>query len=125
MPQSAARATAHASAAKDRSSLYEEITNKIIAQLKAGRARERGEQPRGIPFLKRFTVFNVEQCAGLPDGIAAPPPAIDTSLILPQVEELIRATGADFRVGGDKAYNDVAGDYIRVPPPQAFFEPVN
>ena len=29
MPQSAARAAAHASAAKDRSSLYEEITNKI------------------------------------------------------------------------------------------------
>jgi antirestriction protein ArdC len=125
MPQSAARATAHASAAKDRSSLYEEITNKIIAQLKAGRARERGEQPRGIPFLKRFTVFNVEQCAGLPDGIAAPPPAVDASLILPQVEELIRATGADFRIGGDKAYYDVAGDYIRVPPPQAFYEPVN
>jgi antirestriction protein ArdC len=40
------------------------------------RARERGEQPRGIPFLKRFTVFNVEQCAALPDGIAAPPPAV-------------------------------------------------
>jgi antirestriction protein ArdC len=89
------------------------------------RARERGEQPRGIPFLKRFTVFNVEQCAALPEGIAAPPPAVDTSPILPQVEELIRATGADFRIGGDKAYYDVAGDYIRVPPPQAFYEPVN
>ena len=89
------------------------------------RAHERGEQPRGIPFLKRFTVFNVDQCAGLPDGIAAPPPAVDTSLILPQVEELIRATGADIRIGGDKAYYDVAGDYIRVPPPQAFYEPIN
>jgi antirestriction protein ArdC len=60
-------------------------------------------------------------CAGLPDGIAAPPPPVDASLILPQVEELIRATGADVRIGGDKAYYDVAGDYIRVPPPQAFY----
>jgi antirestriction protein ArdC len=89
------------------------------------RAQDRGEEPRGIPFLKRFTVFNVEQCAGLPDGIAAPPPLVDARLILPQVEELIRATGADIRIGGDKAYYDVAGDYIRVPPPQAFYEPVN
>jgi hypothetical protein len=89
------------------------------------RAHERGEEPRAIPFLKRFTVFNVEQCQGLPDGIAAAPPPVDATLILPQVEELIRATGADIRIGGDKAYYDVAGDYIRVPPPQAFYEPVN
>jgi antirestriction protein ArdC len=89
------------------------------------RAHERGEEPRAIPFLKRFTVFNVEQCEGLPDGIAAAPPPVDTSLILPQVEELIRATGADIRIGGDKAYYDVAGDYIRVPPAPAFYEPIN
>jgi antirestriction protein ArdC len=89
------------------------------------RAHESGEEPRAIPFLKRFTVFNVEQCEGLPDGIAAPVTPVDTSLILPQVEELIRATGADIRIGGDKAYYDVVGDFIRVPPPQAFFEPVN
>lgn len=25
----------------------------------------------------------------------------------------------------DKAYYDVASDFIRVPPPQAFFEPIN
>ena len=43
------------------------------------------------------------------------PPPVDTSLILPQVEDLIRATGADIRIGGDKAYYDVTGDYIRVP----------
>ena len=89
------------------------------------RAHERGEEPRAFPFLKRFTVFNVEQCEGLPNGIAAAPPPVDTSLILPQVEELIRATGAEIRIGGDKAYYDVAGDFIRVPPPQAFFKPIN
>jgi antirestriction protein ArdC len=82
-------------------------------------------KPRAIPFLKRFTVFNAEQCEGLPDGIGVPPPSVDTTLILPQAEQLIRATGADIRIGGDKAYYDVAGDFIRVPPPQAFFEPIN
>jgi antirestriction protein ArdC len=89
------------------------------------RATHDGEAPRAIPFLKRFTVFNVEQCQGLPDDVAAAPPPIDTSLILPQVEQLIRATGADIRIGGDKTYYDVAGDFICVPPPQAFFEPIN
>jgi antirestriction protein ArdC len=89
------------------------------------RAHERGQEPRAIPFLKRFTVFNAEQCEGLPEGIAATAPPVDTSLILPQAEALIRATGADIRIGGDKAYYDVAGDFIRVPPPQAFFEPIN
>ena len=89
------------------------------------RAHDDGAAPRPIPFLKRFTVFNVEQCDGLPDGIVVARPPADTSLVLPQVEELIRATGADFRIGGDKAYYDVTGDLIRVPPPQAFFEPIN
>src|SRR5262245_6152944 len=89
------------------------------------RAHERGQEPRAIPFLKRFTVFNAEQCEGLPEGIAATAAPVDTSLILPQAEQLIRATGADIRIGGDKAYYDVVGDFIRVPPPQAFYEPIN
>jgi antirestriction protein ArdC len=89
------------------------------------REHNAGDAPRAIPFLKRFTVFNVQQCEGLPEDVVAPPPPIDTSLILPQVDELIRATGADVRIGGDKAYYDVAGDFVRVPPPQAFFEPIN
>jgi antirestriction protein ArdC len=89
------------------------------------RARERSEEPRAIPFLKRFTVFNAEQCQGLPEDIAAAPPPLDSSLILPQAEQLIRATGADIRIGGDKAFYDVAGDFVRVPPPQSFFETIN
>ena len=40
------------------------------------RARETGEEAQAIPFLKRFTVFNLAQCEGLPANlaIAAPPP---------------------------------------------------
>jgi antirestriction protein ArdC len=89
------------------------------------RAYYEGEAPRAIPFLKRFTVFNAEQCEGLPEGTTAAAHPVATNLILPQVEALIRASGADLRIGGDRAYYDVAGDFIRVPPPQAFFEPIN
>lgn len=83
------------------------------------------DTPRGIPFLKRFTVFNAEQCEGLPEGIGVPasPPALE--LILPDADRLIEATGVDFRIGGARAYYDPLHDYVQVPPPQAYFEPIN
>ena len=87
--------------------------------------------PRGrrgsaaIPFLKRFTVFNAAQCDSLPDDIAIvaiPPPP--PGLIEPKVEALIRATGIDFRIGGDRAFYArhrlCAGSAA-----QAYFEPIN
>jgi antirestriction protein ArdC len=89
------------------------------------RAREAGEEAAAIPFLKRFTVFNAAQCDGLPEDVAivAPPPP--PGLIEPQVEALIRATSIDFRIGGDRAFYAPAPDYVQVPPPQAYFEPIN
>jgi antirestriction protein ArdC len=88
------------------------------------RAARDGDQPGVIPFLKRFTVFNTDQCEGLPEPISSvtPPPA---GLIEPQVEALIAATGADFRIGGARAYYDSLRDFVQVPPPQAYFEPIN
>jgi antirestriction protein ArdC len=35
------------------------------------------------------------------------------------------ATGIDFRIGGDRAFYVPALDYVQVPPPQAYFEPIN
>ena len=89
------------------------------------RAERDGDEPGVIPFLKRFTVFNADQCDGLPDevAVAAPPPP--EGLILPQVEALISATGADFRIGGDRAFYSPTHDFVQVPPPQAYFEPIN
>lgn len=89
------------------------------------RAAETGETPGAIPFLKRFTVFNTDQCDGLPDGIATigpPPPA---GMIEPRVEALIRATGIEFRIGGAQAFYSPTLDFVQVPPPQAYFEPIN
>ncbi|MDZ4759503.1 MAG: zincin-like metallopeptidase domain-containing protein [Alphaproteobacteria bacterium] len=89
------------------------------------RARDTGEDAQAIPFLKRFTVFNAAQCDGLPEDLAhvTPPPATD--LIEPQVEALIKATGIDFRIGGNRAFYFPAQDFVQVPPPQAYFEPIN
>ncbi|WP_192384858.1 ArdC family protein [Mesorhizobium silamurunense] len=88
------------------------------------RARDTGEDARPVPFLKKFTVFNAEQCEGLPEDIAVSP-LPDPALIEPRVEALIKATGIEFRIGGDRAYYLPNQDRVQVPPPQAFFEPIN
>jgi antirestriction protein ArdC len=88
-------------------------------------AAEEGRAPGTIPFLKRFTVFNIDQCEGLPDVYTVPVPQGDVDLIAPQAEALIAATGADFRIGGDMAFYDPVADYIRVPRPVRYFDPVN
>ncbi len=89
------------------------------------RARETGEEAHAIPFLKRYTVFNVAQCDGLPDDIATVAPPPPPGLIEPKVEALIKATGIDFRIGGNRAFYVPSQDYVMVPPPQAYFEPIN
>jgi antirestriction protein ArdC len=89
------------------------------------RAAESGEEPQAIPFLKRFTVFNTDQCDALPDEIVtiAPPPP--PGVIEPEVEALIKSTGIDFRIGGNRAFYIPSEDYVQVPPPAAYFEPIN
>ncbi len=89
------------------------------------RARETGDDAQAIPFLKRFTVFSTDQCEGLPEDLATAPPSVPKDLILPEVETLIRASGADVRLGGDKAFYAPGPDYIQVPRPEAYFEPIN
>lgn len=89
------------------------------------RARETGEEAQAIPFLKRFTVFNTAQCENLPDDIAVAVPPPPPGLIEPKVEALIKATGIDFRIGGDRAFYVPSQDFVMVPPPQAYFEPIN
>ena len=101
------------------------FADRFIPDQERARAREQGDEPNAIPFLKRFTVFNVAQCDGLPDDLATIPPPVPDGLILPEVEDLIRASGADLRLGGDKAFYSPALDYIQVPRPEAYFEPIN
>jgi antirestriction protein ArdC len=91
----------------------------------AERAQQAGEEPKAIPFLKRFTVFNVAQCEGLPPQLIAAPPRASDDDVVPRAETLIAATRADFRIGGERAFYIPAADYIQVPPQAAFFAPIN
>lgn len=100
-------------------------THRFVPHAERQRADTEGRAAGGIPFLKHFTVFSVDQCEGLPEHICTPPPPIPDGLILPQAEALIAATGADFRIGGPSAYYSPAQDYVAVPRPDDFHDPVN
>jgi antirestriction protein ArdC len=89
------------------------------------RADAEDRKPGSIPFLKRFTVFSTDQCEGLPPDVALPSPPVPEGLILPEVQALIAASGADFRIGGDQAFYSPSHDYVQVPRPDAYYEPVN
>jgi len=89
------------------------------------RARETGGEAKAIPFLKRFTVFNIAQCEGVREGLASDPAPLPEREIVPLAEAVIAASGVDFRIGGDKAFYVPSLDYVQVPPQPAFYEQIN
>lgn len=99
--------------------------DKFIPKGEQERAAKEGGEANFVPFLKRYWVFNAAQCEGLPEGAAKtgkPLPECETNR---RAERLIAATGADFRIGGDRAFYVPSQDFIRVPPQPAFFEQIN
>jgi antirestriction protein ArdC len=77
-------------------------------------------EPRRIPFLKRFTVFNIDQCIDLPEQVHAPDILRGPEVVVPQAETLVQATGAEIRIGGTLAYYAPAEDHIHLPRRQLF-----
>lgn len=87
--------------------------------------RDGPPEARTVSFLKRFTVFNVAQCEGLRPGLAADPAPLPEREIVPLVEDVIAASGIDFRIGGGEAFYVPSLDYVQVPPQPAFYEQIN
>src|SRR6059058_2266543 len=83
-----------------------------------------GEQieTRLVPMMREYTVFNVDQCDGLPDRVTAGKPARvrnpDTREAL--ADEFLRSTGADVREGHGEAYYVPSQDFISMPAFEAF-----
>lgn len=101
------------------------FADKFVPQKEKVRAEESGDEPNSIAFLKRYTVFNAEQCDGLPKGLIATPVAKSERQIVPEAEALIAATGADFRIGGDQAFYVPSEDFIRIPNQTAYADQIN
>jgi antirestriction protein ArdC len=89
------------------------------------KARETGGEAKAIPFLKRFTVFNVAQCEGLRSGLADDPAPLPEREVVPVAESVIAASGVDFRIGGDRAFYVPSLDFVQVPPQPAFYQQIN
>jgi antirestriction protein ArdC len=86
--------------------------------------QETGEDiERDIPFMKGYTVFNVEQIEGLPDHYyaTAAQPVLAEDERLAALEAFFAHTGAQVRHGGNRAYYTPGPDYIQMPP-FPFFE---
>jgi len=79
------------------------------------------EIDREIPFLKGYTVFNVEQIEGLPEHYyAKPQPRFSPVQRIDHAEAFFAATHADIRYRGGRAYYAQEADYIQLPPIESF-----
>jgi len=79
---------------------------------------------REIPFLKAYTVFNVEQIDGLPAHYSqVVVPTLDPSVRISHAEAFFAALGADIRHGGAQAYYAIGPDYVQLPPFECFCDP--
>ena len=88
-------------------------------------ARSEDRAARQVAFLKRFIVFNVDQCEGLPAEYIAPMASPDPVLAIAEADALIAASGARVQIGGGEAFYSPSHDCVQVPPQAAFHEPIN
>lgn len=82
------------------------------------------EQERDIPFMKGYTVFNVEQVEKLPAHFyALAEPVADSVQRIAAAEAFFANTGAKVSNGGNRAFFSPSQDRIQMPPFEAFKEP--
>ena len=79
---------------------------------------------RQIPFLKAYTVFNVDQVEGLPAHFyAVAEPKLEAAQRIDHADAFFAATGADIRHGGSQAYYALQPDHVQMPHFECFEDP--
>jgi antirestriction protein ArdC len=86
---------------------------------------DKGEDvEREIPFLKAYTVFNVDQVEGLPPTFyATETPTLEPAQRIAHADAFFAATGAEVRHGGNSAYYAIHEDFVQAPPFESFLDP--
>ena len=77
-------------------------------------------------MMRTYTVFNVEQVEGPLEHLRVghePDTRNHGEQLFDEAEAAINAVGADIRYGGNRAYYDLLGDYIQMPPRDSFAVP--
>jgi antirestriction protein ArdC len=94
----------------------------FVKQLEIKEDADGNSQTRLVPMMREYTVFNVDQCDGLPDIVTAgksmrvrnPDTRDDLA------DQFLRSTGADIREGHGEAYYVPSRDFISMPAFEAF-----
>ena len=83
------------------------------------------EVEHDVPFLKGYTVFNVEQIEGLPAHYyaTAAEPKLEPAQRNARAEAFFANTGVTIGHGGNRAFYSVAEDRIQMPPFEFFEDP--
>jgi antirestriction protein ArdC len=87
------------------------------AMTKTERDETTGEEvEREVPYLKAYTVFNVEQIDGLPEIFyAKAQTSLDPVQRIARAEEFFSAQNATIRHGGNRAYYAQGPDHVQMP----------
>jgi antirestriction protein ArdC len=90
--------------------------------IRTGTDAETGEDTQEtIPFLKSYTVFNVEQIEGLLAHFhAIAEPRLDPVQHIKRAEAGFATTRAEIRHGGNMAYYNIDSDFVQMPHFEAF-----
>jgi antirestriction protein ArdC len=93
----------------------------FVKQLEVREAADDAASTRLVPMLREYTVFNVDQCEGLPDSVKAGKPARvrNPDARDELADAFLRSTGADI-VGHGEAYYVPSRDFISMPAFEAF-----
>jgi antirestriction protein ArdC len=93
----------------------------FVKQLQV-RDDEQADATRIVPMLREYTVFNVDQCEGLPARVVTPgqvkPRHHDRRD--PTVDAFLACGGADIREGAGEAYYRTSDDFVSMPRFEAF-----
>ena len=93
----------------------------VNTMIKKAETESGDSETRRIPFLKAYTVFNVEQCEKLPEHLLpVPAEAINKDDRNSAADVFINNTGATFGHGGARAYYRPSDDSVTLPPFETF-----
>ena len=87
--------------------------------------KDDGEEIEKFFLMRTFSVFNAQQTVGL-EHLHAGQGSLDSTEVeqrFERAEEVIEATGADIRYGGNEAYYNRRSDYIQMPHRNQFSVP--
>jgi antirestriction protein ArdC len=96
----------------------------FVKQLEVQEDLDGNSQARLVPIMREYTVFNVDQCDGLPDIVTAGQPmrVRNPDARDDLADQFLRSTGADIREGYGEAYYVPSRDFISMPAFGAFKE---